>query len=480
MMKVTKTWVLIVLLLIPAINVHAWPIPNTGQTKCYNNTAEITCPAPGQPFYGQDGNYTINPPFYTKLDANGNALPDSATTWAMVKDNVTGLIWENKTDDGGIHDKDNTYTWCDRNPATNGGNPGTCGSGPTPTDTEAFIKALNDAHFGGFSDWRMPTPKELQSIVDCSRSNPAIDTTFFPGTVSTYYWSSTTIANDNYSAWRVTFYYGNVSYGGIDQGRKSLSYYVRAVRAGQSGSLDHLVDNGDDTVTDKATGLMWQQGTSPSRLTWEAALTYGEGISLAGYDDWRMPTAKELLSIVDYSRLNPAIDTTFFPGTVSSGYWSSTTDAVNTSLAWRVFFYLGDSGSGSVGLDDKSFSSYVRAVRAGQSRLFGHLIISAPGQADRWNIGEQKTITWDTAGIAGNVKISLSRQGGKTGTFETITGSTENDGAYNWTVTGPATVNGVLKIEPLNDPSKGTSQGLFSIMKKKISGLPWLMLLLGN
>jgi hypothetical protein len=107
------------------------------------------------------------------------------------------------------------------------------------------------------------------------------------------------------------------------------------------------------------------------------------------------------------------------------------------------------------------------------------LIISVPDQADRWNVGEQKTIAWNTAGISGDVKISLSRQGGKTGTFETIIASTENDGTYNWKVTGPATVNGVLKIEPLNDPSKGTSQGLFSISRGK-AGLPWLLLLLGN
>jgi len=67
----------------------AWPIPDTGQTKCYNNTAEIPCPAPGQPFYGQDGNYSINPRSYAKLDASGAVLPDMAATWAMVKDNVT-------------------------------------------------------------------------------------------------------------------------------------------------------------------------------------------------------------------------------------------------------------------------------------------------------------------------------------------------------------------------------------------------------
>ncbi|MEI6261546.1 MAG: hypothetical protein WCR46_16785 [Deltaproteobacteria bacterium] len=112
----------------------------------------ITCPSPGQAFYGQDANYTINPMSYTKLDASGKSLPYSATSWTMVKDNVTGLIWEMKTNKDGVinyndpHDADNTYTWYDSNPATNGGNAGTPGNG---TDTEDFIKALNDAHYGG-------------------------------------------------------------------------------------------------------------------------------------------------------------------------------------------------------------------------------------------------------------------------------------------------------------------------------------------
>ena len=153
-MKATKTWVFIFFLLIPAINLHAWPIPDTGQTKCYNNTAEIPCPQPGEAFYGQDGNYSINPPSYTKLNATKNALPDTATSWVMVRDNVTGLIWENKTSDGALHDGSKGFTWCDKNTATNGGNQGACGTGTGEgaTDTEAFIKTLNDAKFGGFSD----------------------------------------------------------------------------------------------------------------------------------------------------------------------------------------------------------------------------------------------------------------------------------------------------------------------------------------
>ena len=129
----------------------------------------IPCPSPGQPFYGQDGNYSINPMSYTKLDGSGNALPDSAASWVMVRDNVTGLIWEMKTNKDGVknyndpHDADNTYTWYDSNPATNGGNVGTPGNG---TDTEDFINALNNAHYGDYSDWRLPTIKELAYTVD--------------------------------------------------------------------------------------------------------------------------------------------------------------------------------------------------------------------------------------------------------------------------------------------------------------------------
>jgi hypothetical protein len=137
------------------------PIPDTGQTKCYDDTQEITCPSPGQDFYGQDGNYTCNPHSYTSL-AGG----------IMVQDNVTGLIWENKTDDGGIHDKDNTYNWQDAQ--------------------DVFIATLNSQNFGGYSDWRLPTVKELSFLVDRDRDDPSINTTYFPNTVASGYWSSTT------------------------------------------------------------------------------------------------------------------------------------------------------------------------------------------------------------------------------------------------------------------------------------------------
>ncbi len=170
-----------------------WPIPHSGQTKCYDDQAnEITCPAPGEDYYGQDGNYTnINPRSYTKLDENGNDLPDSAASWVMVRDNVTGLIWEVKTDDGSVHDRDNQYTWYDSDPATNGGDAGTPGNG---TDTEDFINELNAENLGGHSDWRLPTIKELASIVNMGTIQPAIDAEYFPSTQFSH-WSATTHAH---------------------------------------------------------------------------------------------------------------------------------------------------------------------------------------------------------------------------------------------------------------------------------------------
>ncbi|MDY0361898.1 MAG: DUF1566 domain-containing protein [Desulforegulaceae bacterium] len=185
-------------------------IPDTGQTKCYDESGnEITCTSQGEDYFGQDANYQYwKNPSYTKLDSNGKELPDSAQNWVMVKDNVTGLIWEVKTDDGSVHDKDNTYTWYDAQ--------------------NVFIAELNGSNFGGYSDWRMPTVKELRSIVDYGRYNPAIDINFFPDTMSSYYWSSTTYSNYTGSAWRVNFYYG---YDGDYY--KSSPYYVRAVRGGQ-------------------------------------------------------------------------------------------------------------------------------------------------------------------------------------------------------------------------------------------------------
>jgi formylglycine-generating enzyme required for sulfatase activity len=123
-----------------------------------------------------------------------------------------------------------------------------------------------------------------------------------------------------------------------------------------------MIDNRDGTVTDKSTDLMWQQETIPNNtMSWRQALSYCEKLNLGGHTDWRLPTIKELQSLVDYSRYNPAIDTTYFPTAVSSLYWSSTTYASNTLLAWGVYFYNGHDYT-----NYENGNLYVRAVRGVQ------------------------------------------------------------------------------------------------------------------
>ncbi len=343
--------------------------PDSGQRNCYSDSSEISCPAEGEPFFGQDAQYRGLERSYTKLASGGNELPDSATFddgWIMTKDNVTGLIWEVKTDDGSIHDKDNRYTWCDTNPDTNGGSQGVCGAG---NDTQDFIDGLNSAGFGGYADWRLPTLKELSTLVDSSivYPGPNIDTAYFPNTMSCNYWSSTTVTFGYNSAWRVYFYEGWIS-----NSTKSYGYYVRAVRGGESDGQIRFIDSRNGTITDTATGLMWQKCSmgqqwdaetegcdgSADRYTWESALEECETLNFAGYDDWRLPDRSELQAIVDYSIYGPSIIETYFPNTESYYYWSSTTDANRNYDAWRVSF-----NSGLVFNYNKSDSWYVRAVR---------------------------------------------------------------------------------------------------------------------
>jgi len=170
---------------------------------------------------------------FTKISETGAALAATAANWNCVKDNVTGLVWEVKTDDNGLHDKDWTYSWYEPDNSKNGGSAGTqnggsCG-GASACDTDAFIKAVNAAGWCGYNDWRMPGNAELHSIVDYSRYSPAVDTTYFPNTVSDSYWSSSPVASDSLSAWVVLFDSGY----DLWYGKNYYGNYVRLVRSGQ-------------------------------------------------------------------------------------------------------------------------------------------------------------------------------------------------------------------------------------------------------
>ncbi|MBI5185204.1 MAG: DUF1566 domain-containing protein [Nitrospinae bacterium] len=159
-------------------------LPDTGQTTCYDNSVFIPCPSTGGDFYGQDANYTINPPSYTD---NGDGT---------VTDNVTTLVWQQKDDAiGRTWDEAGTY----------------CG-------------ALS---LGGYDDWRLPSINELESIVDSRARIPSINAAYFPNANSSFYWSSTTVANFTSLAWYVYFYYGYINFN-----LESDSDYVLCVRGG--------------------------------------------------------------------------------------------------------------------------------------------------------------------------------------------------------------------------------------------------------
>lgn len=156
---------------------------------------------------------------------------------------------------------------------------------------------------GGYSDWRLPSKKELISILDLAvpLGNQHINAAYFPNS-NKHYWSSTGEMMVNFSQGTVGDWYP-----------KTTGFSVRCVRGGSPASAAEaasLVDNGDGTVTDQKTGLIWQQG-EPGIMDVRDALSYCEGLSLGGADAWRLPNYKELESLtVDLSESDLAIDAT--------------------------------------------------------------------------------------------------------------------------------------------------------------------------
>ena len=127
-----------------------------------------------------------------------------------------------------------------------------------------------------------------------------------------------------------------------------------------NGFAASFTDNGDGTVTDSDTELMWQQGDDGIKRNWLDALSHCEGLSLAGYSDWKLPDIKELESITDDTKYSPAIDTTFFPNVPNADlqeYFSATTK-IDDGAAFTVRFVVG-----LVTYENKGNSFYVRCVR---------------------------------------------------------------------------------------------------------------------
>jgi hypothetical protein len=170
---------------------------------------------------------------FTPLDASGNAiaLNGPPSTHACIHDNVTNLTWEVKTTSG-LHNQAHTYTW--HNGTTGDLGADTCGGTLSAysnlCNTNNYVLAVNAASpcGAGSNLWRVPTRRELLSIVHHGTNSPAIDPDYFPNTDSDWFWTSDIYAPNPAGAWGV--YFGN---GGTYAYDRSNDGHVRLVRSGQ-------------------------------------------------------------------------------------------------------------------------------------------------------------------------------------------------------------------------------------------------------
>jgi arylsulfatase A-like enzyme len=296
-----------------------YPVVHTGVNAFYDENSLLTeIPAQSDPLFWQDAGRVNNEPSYTD---NGDGT---------ITDKITGLMWEQDM-------------------------------GEKITYAEAIVKAEN-LEAGGHTDWRIPTIKELYSLILFSGQvggetaiTPFIDTDYFNqpiGDVSAgereidaQVWTNThytglTGENDtlifgvNFIDGRIKGYPKYTPRTGTPN-----EFYFRLVRGNMDYGKNLLVDNNDGTISDHATMLMWQQADDGVGRDWASALAYCEDLELGGHSDWHLPHAKELQSIVDYSRSpvatnSAAIDPVFSTSEIldaegNSGqypyFWASTT-----------------------------------------------------------------------------------------------------------------------------------------------------------
>ncbi len=348
----------------------AFALTATGQTVCYDDAGEeITCPADGEAFYGQDAQF-----------ADGDSMSYTDNGDGTVTDDVTGLTWQQ------VPSPEN-MTW------------------------QEAIDYTDELELGGYDDWRTPSAKELYSIADFSSGWPYLDTTYFSlasdeVSKDEQYWTSnhyvgTTVEGGSDAAFGVNAVTGHIKAYAAEATGPVGGKYVRAVRGATYGE-NSFVDNGDGTVADESTSLMWAQGDDGVELDWKDALAYANDSQLGGYSDWRLPNVKELQSIVDYSTspsatdagsVGAAIDDVFTSTEMTNEagesdygyYWTSTSASFTrgepTSYAWYVAFGRAVNaegqdfhGAGAVRFDTKTeegpdgeggerYTNFVRLVR---------------------------------------------------------------------------------------------------------------------
>jgi hypothetical protein len=278
--------------------------PDSGTRFCTDGAAAVTCPGG---IVGHDGFYAIN-------------VPNYAVVGGRVQDPITGLFWERSPSIAGF-DHATALTYC------------------------------SNLVVDGFDDWRLPTYLELVSIADFGRVGPAFTSTAFPGIPSnSSYWTSTERAGNTSQALAM---FTNYPVTTLVSKTAATDRIARCVRGATFTGT--LVVNGG-SVTDNRTGLVWQSGTAPTALTWPNALTYCESLVLDGNSDWRLPSGKELMSIVDPAEATIYISP-LFTSRPANAFWSSSALANIPDKGYAIDFSSGL----SAGID--TFFTAARSVR---------------------------------------------------------------------------------------------------------------------
>ena len=295
----------------------------TGQTKCFNNIAEMTsCPvSPDKKFFGQDAQYA----------EKGYCLDKSLDATAdLVTDNITGLIWQRNLP--------STYSGCS-------------GSGGVLCSHSEAVSYCNNLTYGGYSDWRLPTPKEFGTIIDYGETNPALDSEKFPDTPGNLFWTSTIY--DYEKNWAVNFLKGEITPNKTTSAQSSL--YVRCVRGETLADTSFAVLGSEEKIVkDSVNNLIWTKSFG-DYSTWKDSLAYCKNLEYADLTEWRLPNINELKTLINYSRSKPASD---FEGMVSTSFWSSTSYSSDATNAWAA-----DMTSGTVQTQSKDNEFKVICVK---------------------------------------------------------------------------------------------------------------------
>ena len=385
-------------------------LPDTGQTTNYDGT------------FGEDHNYINYPPSYTN---NGDGT---------VTDNNTLLMWQ--------RDDVNTLRYW--------------------ADADNYCQ---NSTLAGYTDWRMPFIKELASIIDFSQYSPTINTTAFPNTVSSLYWS----ANYNYNylpstdtKWYVDFEIGQItSY--VNNGAL-YQYYVRCVRGGSDSDLWSLdfVDNGDGTISHQSTGLMWAQDDDDTGWNWWGAMISCEDSTLAGYSDWRLPNVREYQTINNYSLVQPSLDN-FFMNINAAPHWTSTTYVNYTDNGWLFSFQ----GGGTITGAKSTYPGYARCVRG---LITGIVTKTTTQQAYIKTVnGIEQDGLYQVLAISGDT-IALGRR------MEDSTDNFITNGTTAGANTGKAASGAIYVYKPVPTGLRKPLSRLTTVRRSITLVIPWILM----